>query len=196
MMVGLQILWFRQLAAWANFLKREDAALRFWNQNLQVHLSSGRNPGRIYGTLAHYAALKGQTAQAIALLEKSIEADPSISSSWFNLGFLLQEDNQHERALPLFTRAMELDENNDRAFYGKAISLIKLERVDEAIPLLKKNIELQPLSPFGHYQLAHVYIRKGDRSEAERMIRQVSRFEPQVAKQLEKETGIALTPLV
>ncbi len=91
---------------------------------------------------------------------------------------------------------VELDEKNDRAFYGKAISLIKLERVDEAIPLLKKNIELQPLSPFRHYQLAHVYLRKGERGEAERMIRQVSRFEPQVAKQLEKETGIALTPLV
>jgi tetratricopeptide (TPR) repeat protein len=195
-MVAMQILWYRQMAAWANFFKQEDAALRFWKKNLQCHLANGRNPGRVYGTLAHYAALKGNQEEAIALLEQSIEADPSISSSWFNLGFLLQEGHQHERALPLFTRAMELDEKNDRAFYGKAISLIKLDRVDEAIPLLKKNIELQPLSPFGHYQLAHVYVRKGERGEAERMIRQVSRFEPQVAKQLEKETGIALTPLV
>ena len=62
--------------------------------------------------------------------------------------------------------------------------------VEDAIPLLQKNTELQPFSPFGWYQLAHAYNRLGRTEQVERTIRQLGGFEPKVARQLERETGV------
>ena len=59
------------------------------------------------------------------------------------------------------------------------------------MPALQRNTELQPMSPFGWYQLAHAYVRLGDADRARRIIRRLAQFEPQVARQLERETGLA-----
>jgi tetratricopeptide (TPR) repeat protein len=184
----------KMLAVWSVFFKQEARAEEIWKKILALDLAAKKNPGRVYGTLAHFAASRGDREAAMSLLEHSIAADSGLSSSWFNLGFLLQEKQDHDRALTHFERAIALDEKNDRAYYGKAISLIKLGRLNEAITALKTNIALQPMSPFGFYQLAHVHLRLGDSRNAEIMIRQVSRFEPQVARQLERETGILVFP--
>jgi len=55
---------------------------------------------------------------------------------------------------------------------------------------LKANTRLQPLSPYGFYQLAHALNRLERRDEARKVIVQLSGFEPQVARQLQRETGI------
>jgi tetratricopeptide (TPR) repeat protein len=195
-MIKFQLWAHRQWAMLAGLFNRTAKVEQIWTEILKLQQEAGLNTGAALGTLAHLAAANGKKDLAENYLRQSLSQDSSLSSSWFNLGFLLQERGAHEEAMPMFDRAIELDGKSDRAFYGKAISLIKLQRGEEAIPLLKKNIELQPLSPFGLYQLAHVYFRRGDRDLAEKAIRQVSRFEPQVSKQLERETGIILKPLV
>jgi tetratricopeptide (TPR) repeat protein len=117
-----------------------------------------------------------------------------VPAVWFNLGFLQQDTGDHFSAIANFDRALALDEKLDRAWYGKALSLIKTGRVEEAVPLLKRNTELQPMSPFGWYQLAHAYHRLGQSERAAKVIRKLSEFEPQVARQLERETGLRAAP--
>ncbi len=68
--------------------------------------------------------------------------------------------------------------------------LIRLQRYDEAIVALKRNTELQPMSPYGWYQLARVHIDKKQPDEAVKIIRHLKGFEPKVAAQLERETGL------
>lgn len=183
---GLSVWFWRQIATWALIFKRVDMAIEFW---AKIHAARPRDP-RPLSTLAHLHAEKGRRSEAVALLEQAIELDPSVAASWFNLGFLLQADEQHERALAAFDQAITLDAKLDRAHYGRALSLIKLDRREEAIPALQRNIELQPMSPYGFYQLAHVQHRLGRTEEAEKTIRHLAGFEPQVARQLERETGI------
>ncbi len=65
----------------------------------------------------------------------------------------------HDAALASFGRALELDPALDRAYYGQSLSLIRLGRVAEAVAPLKRNTELQPMSPYGWYQLAHAHHR-------------------------------------
>ena len=79
----------------------------------------------------------------------------------------------------------------DRAWYGLALLLIRERRFDEAVVALKKNTELQPMSPFGWYQLARVHVDRQDPDEAVKVIRHLKRFEPKVAAQLERETGLS-----
>ena len=120
--------------------------------------------------------------------------DPANAGAWYNLGYLQQESQRHDDALASFDRAIAIDPKLDLAHYGRALSLIKTERLEEAIEPLKRNTELQPLSPYGFYQLAHVYHRLGRTEAAAKVIRRLSGFEPQVARQLERETGIVPDP--
>ena len=69
--------------------------------------------------------------------------------------------------------------------------LIRLQRFDEAIAALKRNTELQPMSPYGWYQLARVHVDRQQPDEAVKIIRHLKGFEPKVAAQLERETGSA-----
>jgi tetratricopeptide (TPR) repeat protein len=184
---GLSVWFWRQVATWAVILKRIDLAIEFW---ARIHAARPRDP-RALATLAHLHAEKGRSAQAIELLRRSLDLDSGKAATWFNLGFLLQGEGQHDEAMASFDRAIALDPKLDRAHYGKAISLIKLGRLEESIPVLQRNIELQPMSPFGFYQLVHVYHRLGQAARAEETICHLAGFEPQVARQLERETGIS-----
>ena len=69
--------------------------------------------------------------------------------------------------------------------------LIRLRRPEEAIEALKRNTELQPMSPYGWYQLARVHFDRGEPDATRRIIVHLKNFEPKVAAQLERETGLA-----
>ena len=182
----LSIWYWKQLAIWAGLFKRDDVAIEYWERILAAR------PGdsSVVATVAHMKAQAGGRREAVALLQRAVELDPESAHAWFNLGFLQQEEQRHDEALASFERALVLDPKLDRAWYGKALSLIKSGRPQEAVAPLKRNTELQPMSPYGFYQLAHVYHKLEDKDGVARTIRKLAEFEPKVAKQLERETGV------
>jgi len=72
--------------------------------------------------------------------------------------------------------------------------LIRQQRFDEAVAALKRNTELQPMSPYGWYQLARVHVDRSEPEEAAKIIRHLKGFDPKVAAQLERETGLLAGP--
>jgi hypothetical protein len=60
------------------------------------------------------------------------------------------------------------------------------------VAALERNTKLQPMSPYAWYQLARVQVDRAKPDEARKIIRHLKGFEPKVAAQLERETG--LTP--
>ena len=78
----------------------------------------------------------------------------------------------------------------DRAWYGLALCRIREGRWDDAVVALKRNTELQPMSPYGWYQLARLHASRDNGAEALKIIRHLRGFEPKVAAQLERETGL------
>lgn len=179
--------WFyKQMAIWARLLKRTDMAIEYWTRVAKLRPQDAS----AHASIAFLEAERGQPDRAIAQLQRALELKPDDPAQWYNLAYLQQQQDQHEQALKGFDEALARHEKMDLAWYGRGISLIKLGRTDDAIIAFKKNTVLQPLSPFGFYQLAHAYVRLGDLARAKRTIVQVSSFEPKVALQLQRETGI------
>jgi tetratricopeptide (TPR) repeat protein len=140
---------------------------------------------------AHLRAELGRRSQAIADQQRLVQAHPDRSAAdWFNLAYLLDEAERHDEAEPAFRRAVALDPKLDRAWYGLGLALIRQQRLDEAVDALKRNTELQPMSPYGWYQLARVHVDRQKPDEARQIIRHLKGFEPKVASQLERETGL------
>lgn len=137
-------------------------------------------------------AQAGRRDAAIADAQALVAAHPAAGAAdWFNLGFLLEEAMRLEEAEAAFRRALELNDQLDRAWYGLGLVLIRLGRHDEAAKALERNTKLQPMSPYGWYQLARVHVDRQAPDEARRIIRHLKGFEPKVAAQLERETGLA-----
>ncbi len=185
-MSALKVWYWRQMATWSTLFKQQAMALEYWERIQSVRPS---DPA-VLATLAGLHANAGRRERAVELLRQSLQIDATRAYVHFNLGYLLQELGDHALALESFQRAIDLNEKLDQAFYGKALSLIKLDRVEEALEPLRVNTRLQPLSPYGFYQLAHALHRLGRDDEAKRIIVQLSGFEPQVARQLQRETSI------
>ena len=153
-----------------------------------------RWPDDAYGlaSRAHLHAQAGRHEQAIADGQALVARHPRASAAnWFNLAFLLEAAGRLAEAETAFREALALDPKLDRAWYGLGVTLIRLGRQDDAVAALKRNTELQPMSPFGWYQLARVHMDRHEPQETRKIIRHLKAFEPKVAAQLERETGLA-----
>jgi tetratricopeptide (TPR) repeat protein len=151
-------------------------------------------PSDAYGlsSRAHLLAQMNQPDEAIADLQALVTAHPKRSAAdWFNLAFMLEARELLADAEAAFRRALALDDKLDRAWYGLGLVLIRLERPSEALPALRRNTELQPMSPYGWYQMARLHASAQRSEEALRIIRHLKGFEPKVAAQLERETGLS-----
>ncbi len=172
----------------ALWFDRKDHALTLLDGMVQAYPSS-RYP---VAARAHLLAQMRRPREAEADYRVLVTRYPADASAWFNLGFVLEGAEQWEAALDAFSHATSIDHQMDRAWYGQGLVLIRLQRLEEAAQALTRNTELQPMSPYGWYQLARVNMDRHQPDEAARIIRHLRGFEPKVAAQLERETGLFL----
>ncbi len=141
---------------------------------------------------SHTRAQMGHAADALDDALALVRVNPNAGAAdWFNAGFLLDQHGRDAEAEGAFRRAVAIDPKLDRAWYGLGLVLIRLGRCSEAVAALKRNTELQPMSPYGWYQLARMHAQQHQPDQARRIIAHLKGFEPSVAAQLERETGLA-----
>ena len=188
MIPRLRYLGFKWRAMALLVFERRDAAMGVFRDML------GEFPGDPYAiaSIGHLLAQRGDHGGALVMFEELLRIEPQVGSHWFNYGFLLEETGDYARAEAAHRRATELSPELDRAWYGLGLVLIRLGRLDDAVVALKKNTKLQPMSPYGWYQLARVHVDRQEPEEARKIIRHLQRFEPKVAAQLQRETGITV----
>lgn len=184
---GLGHLGLRMQAMFWLLIGRQRQAERVFDQML------AQWPADAYAlaSRAHVRAQAQRLPEAIADAQALVGAHPQRSAGdWFNLAYLLEQAGRLDEAEAAFRRALALDARLDRAWYGLALVLIQNRRFDEAVEALKRNTELQPMSPYGWYQLARVHMDRQQPDEARKVIRHLRGFEPKVADQLVRETGL------
>lgn len=180
------LLWLKALAIGQLTLGRKEAALGCFDRMLELA------PGDRHA-LASRAHLRAQTRDVQGALQDyaRLTALPQAAAAdFFNQGFLLEVSGQLDAAEASFRRALALNEQLDRAWFGLGLVLMRQSRWDEAIAALKRNTQLQPMSPHGWYELARIHVKRQEPEEAAKIIRHLRGFEPRIAAQLERETGI------
>jgi len=179
--------WLKLAAIVALVLGRKRAACDVFGRMLE------RWPNDAYAlaSRAHVLSQMGRRDEALVDARALVQAHPERSAGdWFNLAFLLESAARVDEAEAAFRSALAIDPKLDRAWYGLGLVLIRQQRFDEAVAALKRNTELQPMSPYGWYQLARVQNDRHQPEEARKIIRHLKGFDPKVAAQLERETGL------
>lgn len=147
-------------------------------------------------SLAYDAIQSRQPTIALDYYARVLQLQPQISNAHFNHAFVAEELGQTEVAEQGFRAALRIEEKMDRAWYGLGLVLVRQGRLSEALDALKRNTKLQPMSPFGWYQMARVHVDLQQPEEARAVIRHLKGFEPKVAAQLERETGLKVASFV
>jgi tetratricopeptide (TPR) repeat protein len=183
--------YWNQAAAWCVLFRRRDVALEYYERML------AQDPRDVVAlaSVGYQQAQLGRKSEALATFDRLVAIAPADAEAHFNRGFLLQERNDHARAIAAFRSALANNADHDRALYGLALSLIATGHPEDAIAPLKRNTALQPMSPYGWYQLARVQHELGRSGETQAILDHLATFEPDVARQLERETGLAAAPL-
>ncbi len=184
---GLGHLWMRLQAMFWLLAGRTRLAERVFDRML----TEWPRDAYALASRAHVRAQDQRLPEAIADAQALVAAHPRRrAADWFNLAFLLEQTGRLDEAAEAFHQALALDPRLDRAWYGLGLVLIQQRRFDEAVDALKRNTELQPMSPHGWYQLARVQVDRQQPDEARKVIRHLRGFEPKVADQLVRETGL------
>ncbi len=179
--------WFYiQLATWCKLFKQTEMAIRYY----RLALAERPDDALVLGYIGFAHAELGRKRDALAWFDRAVANKPDWAEGHFDRGFLLQELNDPEAALAAFDEALRHNPKHDRAAYGKGLTLIGLGRRAEAVEPLEKNTRLQPMSPYGWYQLARVRFDLGEPEKTQAIIDHLARFEPKVAAQLARETGL------
>ncbi|HSD28068.1 MAG TPA: tetratricopeptide repeat protein [Vicinamibacteria bacterium] len=95
-----------------------------------------------------------------------------------NLGIVLQERGQHEKAVAEFRAAIRLDAAYPAPRILLGSSLLALGRVSEARTTLERAVKLAPLEPLARLQLAKVLERAGDWTTAVEQYRVLKEMKP------------------
>ena len=133
-----------------------------------------------------------RVVQALGFFERALVLTPANANAHFNVGFVFEELGRSHEAEHAFRMAIQIDEKMDRAWYGLGLVLVRQRRFEESLEAFKRNTELQSMSPFAWYQMARVHMEMGEPDRALEVMRHLNGFEPKVAAQLERETGLKL----
>jgi tetratricopeptide (TPR) repeat protein len=135
---------------------------------------------------------RGHTAAALADAQALVAAPGARpAAAWFNLGYMLEADGQWDAACAAFEQATALQPGLDTAWYGLGLGHLRAGRLTQALPALQRCTTLQPYSPHAWYQLARLHAELGEVQQALDIITRLQGFEPQVARRLAAETGLA-----
>jgi predicted TPR repeat methyltransferase len=115
---------------------------------------------------------RGRRDEGLALIRRSLEADPSVAAWHNNLGNALLDADRYDEAEAAYRRCSELDPDNAEVLSNLGVLQRSLGRLDEAEATLKRAIERHPKSADAHSNLAALYyaqrrIKEGYRHSAE-----------------------------
>lgn len=100
------------------------------------------------------------------LWSNTISRNPHAWSAHVNLGVVLAEKGEIDKAISHYTAALQINPNCPEAHNSIAAALIQKGKYNEALDHLAKAIHLKPKSARAHYNLGRVYAAQGRIHEA------------------------------
>ncbi|MGB7171401.1 MAG: tetratricopeptide repeat protein, partial [Acidobacteriaceae bacterium] len=120
---------------------------------------------------------QGKIPEAVALYEQTLAVAEHAPAA-INLGTILYNQRQFQRAEQLYRRATVANPDYALAFFDLGNALDELQRLPEAVEAYKSAIRLAPTYADAHYNLALAYERSNERRRALRHWRAYVKLDP------------------
>ena len=117
-------------------------------------------------------------AEALAVFQKAIAADPAFSWPYHNIGRVYMEQNDHARAREWLLKAVEVNPNHWRAQFSLGVATHRLERYDEALAVYTRAAAMNPDDADTHANIGWVLLKLGRRTEGIRELQTAVQLDP------------------
>ena len=97
-----------------------------------------------YTTKANFLFEQGKTEEALEVLNKSLEINPSFVGAWNNKGIILRRQGKIEESLEAFNKALKIDPRSFKVWYHKGNLLYKQGKLEEALRAYDVVLWLEP----------------------------------------------------
>ena len=144
-------------------LKQYDAALDAYQRALALSPMTAEphyNMGLVY-------LKQGDLPRALKAFKRATTINTEWGEAYTGLGEVYLKQGDFGQAIHAYKQATRLNLNkNPSAILGLGKVYAKQERWDEAITAVEKAIEIQVDNTEAHYQLAQIYIKRGEKEKA------------------------------
>jgi tetratricopeptide (TPR) repeat protein len=172
---------FRQKSPgdWTEVVTRLVSALILRTEQAAKEDCTNLPPAQLFAqAVKHHQA--GRLAEATALYELILKAEPHNAGCLFHLGLIAQQRGRHDEAITLFTRAAA--RNNPGLHDALGTSYSALGRIPEAIVAHRRALAIKPDFFEACYNLGNAYQNLGDISRATACFRQTLVQRPDLAE--------------
>jgi len=131
-----------------------------------------------YAQLAAAHALAGNTMQAVAYYQTSINLNPTIVGVHNNIGIIYRKLELFDKAIEHHLAALELDPTDPLLHNNVANDYLGKRQIEQSIEHYRAALKLKPDFVEAYYNLGMAYEAKGATSEAMASYREVLHFSP------------------
>jgi len=135
---------------------------------------------RFLGMVYHSQGKKMRDAEA--LLRKAVRIAPDFHQAYSNLGRVLIDSDQCDKAIPVYQRLISLQPDDDDAYAGLGRAYAYTGDISSALDAYRKSIELNPDVPSIHMALAHMLKTLGQQEDALAHYRRAIKLKPDLGE--------------
>ena len=99
-------------------------------------------------------------AQAVTLLKRAVELEPTHRSAWTNLGRAYMGLHQTDAAIDAFRTQIGINAYDMHAYNNLGFAYRSQQKFDEAEAAFLKQLEIDPLDKYAHESLAEMYLEQ------------------------------------
>ncbi|MGE3278005.1 MAG: adenylate/guanylate cyclase domain-containing protein [Vicinamibacterales bacterium] len=125
--------------------------------------------------------MQGETLEAVAALERSVEANPSFARARSMLGQVLAMAKQYDRGIAEIERAMQLSPKDPEMWSflnAIGVACMAARRFDDVVKWSSQAIALKPDQPMSYFGQAVAYAHLGEPEKASAALREGLRINP------------------
>ncbi len=150
----------------------------FWRAVLATNSDSWLAHNNLGGFLFE----RGQTDEAMAHFQRTLELKPDYSTAHYNLGGVLRQRGLLDEAIAHFQKALEIQPIYATAHYNLGEALREKGQADKALAHFQRALEIQPDYAEAHNALALGLLRKGQVDEAIAHLQRATEIQPDYAE--------------
>ncbi|HMB14869.1 MAG TPA: tetratricopeptide repeat protein, partial [Pelovirga sp.] len=139
-------------------------------------ITKSPDKSRPYNNLAVAMHGKGQFAESIDVLSRSVELDPEHPHAYNNLALALMMTKRSYEAVPLLKKAIGLDLRYADAYVNLAAAFNQIRQFQQSIQFMEKNIAWLDDRAEAHYHLGVAYAFTGQYEAAFQRMEEVRKM--------------------